>query len=309
LTKNQETQAPISNNPPPPEAESCPLPSPQFVPATQYPSVVLPSSPNQTLIQEMLAALQPALDAISLKLELGLKTLKADLLEEMANLKDEISNQDSKIAALQARLQSSPTPAVNPPAPLDIALPEASSLPPRPVAFHKPVGKINQAPLWSSPRQLLYSVWTTVSSKKKTVIKAPLTDAQTTKTTKSSSAKPTSHIYRTEQEVVIEFEKLRLPIALTCNSARNVVNKMLIDRKDVFTPPFISARFSRNNNLVLTTPPTKNNFEYETYLGLICEALPLQEKELLISMKNGLNSSLIGSQPEPKSQTFKLSFS
>jgi hypothetical protein len=61
---------------------------------------MLPFSPNQTLIEEMLAARQPALDAISLKFELGLKTLKADLLEEMANLKDKISNQDSKIAAL-----------------------------------------------------------------------------------------------------------------------------------------------------------------------------------------------------------------
>jgi hypothetical protein len=58
---------------------------------------VPPSSPNQTLIQ---AALQSALGAISLRFELGLKTLKADLLEEMANLKDKISNQDSKIAAL-----------------------------------------------------------------------------------------------------------------------------------------------------------------------------------------------------------------
>jgi hypothetical protein len=100
LTKNQKTQASLSNNLPPPRIVSCPLPSPQFVLAAQYPSVVLPSSPNQTLIQEMLTALQPALDAISLKLELGLKTLKADLLEEMANLKDKISNQDSKIVAL-----------------------------------------------------------------------------------------------------------------------------------------------------------------------------------------------------------------
>jgi hypothetical protein len=94
----------------------------------------------------MLAALQLALDAISLKFELRLKTLKADLLEEMANLKDKISNQDSKIAARQAHLRS-PTPAVNPPAPLDVALPETSSLPPRPLALHKLLGKINQAPL------------------------------------------------------------------------------------------------------------------------------------------------------------------
>jgi hypothetical protein len=193
----------------------------------------------------MLTALQPTLDAISPKFELGLKTLKADLPEEMTNLKAKISNQDSKIAAQQARLRSSPTPAVNRLTPLDIALPETSSLPPRPLAIHKPVGTINQAPLSSSPRQSLHSVWTTVSSKKNAAIKAPPTDAQITKMAKSSSTKTTSHIYpHSERGIVIEFEKLlRLPTVLACNSARHVVNKMLIDRKDVFAPPFVNARF------------------------------------------------------------------
>jgi hypothetical protein len=123
----------------------------------------------------------------------------------------------------------------------------------------------------SSPRQPLYSVWTTVSSKKKGAIKAPPTDAQITKMAKSSSTKTTSHIYpRTEREVIIESEKLlRIPTTLTYNSARNVVNKMLIDRNDVFAPPFVNARFSTNNNLVRTTPKTKINFEYEAYLGLM----------------------------------------
>jgi hypothetical protein len=48
---------------------------------------------------------------------------------------------------------------------------------------------------------------------------------------------------------------------------------MLINRKDIVVAPFINARLSPNNNLVLITPPTKNNIEYEAYLGLICEAL------------------------------------
>jgi hypothetical protein len=59
--------------------------------------------------------------------------------------------------------------------PLHIALPEASSLPPRPLALHKPVGKFNQAPISSSPRQPLHSVWTTVSSKKKANLRKPYT--------------------------------------------------------------------------------------------------------------------------------------
>jgi hypothetical protein len=53
---------------------------------------------------------------------------------------------------------------------------------------------------------------------------------------------------------------------------------MLIDRKDMTVPPFVNTRFSQNNNLVLTTPPAKNNIEYEAYLGLICEALTLLRK-------------------------------
>jgi hypothetical protein len=43
---------------------------------------------------------------------------------------------------------------------------------------------------------------------------------------------------------------------------------MLIDRKEVTAPPFVSARFSRNNNIVLTTPPLKNNIEYEALIPL-----------------------------------------
>jgi hypothetical protein len=61
------------------------------VPATQYPNILPQTSPNQSLIQEMLAALQPALDAVALKFELGLKELKADLLGEIVILRDHIT--------------------------------------------------------------------------------------------------------------------------------------------------------------------------------------------------------------------------
>jgi hypothetical protein len=62
---------------------------------------------------------------------------------------------------------------------------------------------------------------------------------------------------------------------------------MSIDRKDVTVPPFINARFSRNNNLVLRTPPAKNNIEYEAYLGLVCETLIPSGKVFPILMRNG----------------------
>jgi hypothetical protein len=75
---------------------------------------------------------------------------------------------------------------------------------------------------------------------------------------------------------------------------------MFIDRKDVFVPPFVNARFSRNNNLVLTTlPPTKNNSEYKAYLGLIYEALsPLGKGTPHINEK-WTKFVVMGSQPEP----------
>jgi hypothetical protein len=125
------------------------------------------------------------------------------------------------------------------------------------------------------PLQPLHGVWSTVSPKRKTAIKTPLAEAQVAKILKAANSNPNLYLYpRTEREVVIEFDSLLKQLAaLACNSARNVVNKMLIDRKDVTAAPFVNARFSRNNNSVLTTPSTKDNIEYEAYLGSICEAL------------------------------------
>lgn len=50
--------------------------------------------------------------------------------------------------------------------------------------------------------------------------------------------------------------------------------------------PFVSARFSRNNNLVLTIAPHHNGPEYEAYLGIITETLrPLGNGRARISEK------------------------
>jgi hypothetical protein len=77
----------------------------------------------------MLAALQPALDAVALKFELGLKELKADL-GEIVILRDHITAQDTKIASLQARLRAPPKIIDNNVIPWDIPSPQ--NLPPPP---------------------------------------------------------------------------------------------------------------------------------------------------------------------------------
>jgi hypothetical protein len=260
------------------------------VPATQYPNILPQTSPNQSLIQEMLAALQPALDAVALKFELGLKELKAGLLGEIVISRDHITAQDTKIASLQARLRAPPKIMENNVIPWDI--PSRQNLPPPPgLRVHlKAPGNIPPLPPPPAATQPLHSVWATVSGKRKETIKVAPTPEQAAKIAKLSPVKSGPFTYpRTEREVVIEFENLlRLPTTLTSDSARNAVNKMLIDRKDVTVPPFVSARFSRNNNLVLTTPPAKNNIEYEAYLGLICEALtPLGGKVFPTLIRNG----------------------
>jgi hypothetical protein len=88
-------------------APSQPCPSPTHVPATQYPNSLSQTPSNHSLIQEMLAALQPALDAVALKFKLGLKELKASL-GEIVILRDHITAQDTQIPSLQTRLRSPP---------------------------------------------------------------------------------------------------------------------------------------------------------------------------------------------------------
>jgi hypothetical protein len=58
----------------------------------------------------------------------------------------------------------------------------------------------------------------------------------------------------------------------TAANARYAVNNAMytIDQKVI---PFVAARFSRNQNLVLTTAPYHNSLEYKAYLGVITNIL------------------------------------
>jgi hypothetical protein len=71
---------------------------------------------------------------------------------------------------------------------------------------------------------------------------------------------------RTEREIVISFDTLtREPTLALAMAVWKHVNQALIDHKDIKIPPFLNARFPRNNNLILTTGLNHNNMDYEAY--------------------------------------------
>jgi hypothetical protein len=57
------------------------------------------------------------------------------------------------------------------------------------------------------------------------------------------------------------------------NDSLENVNQALIDHKDIKIPPFLNARFSLNNNLVLTTGLNHKNMDYKACLPIICHTL------------------------------------
>jgi hypothetical protein len=185
-------------------------------------------------------------------------------------LRDHITAQDTKIASLQARLRAPPKIIDNNVIPWEIPSPQNLPLPPGLRVHLKASGNIPPLPPPPAAAQPLHSVWTTASGKKKATIKAAPTPEQAAKIAKPSPMKSGPFTYpRTEREVVIEFENLlRLPTTLISNSARNVV-KMLIDQKDVTVPPFVNARFSRNNNLVLAAPPARKQYQIRRLFRII----------------------------------------
>jgi hypothetical protein len=87
------------------------------------------------------------------------------------------------------------------------------------------------------------------------------------------STKLVSALYpRTEREIIIYFETMaKEPSYELATIAWKHVNQALVDLKDVKIPPFFSASFSRDSNLVLTTG--FNHMNYEAYLPIICHTL------------------------------------
>jgi hypothetical protein len=88
---------------------SQPSPPSPYASPRQYPISLTAPSPNEALIKEMMAAINPVLVSLSLKFGAGLKGLKVDLLSGVADLNGQISSHNAKVAvALQARIRGTP---------------------------------------------------------------------------------------------------------------------------------------------------------------------------------------------------------
>jgi hypothetical protein len=82
---------------------------------------------------------------------------------------------------------------------------------------------------------------------------------------------------RAQRQIIVAFDPLKRPENMSDNAiatmALQLVNRAIVDRKDVRTPPFFSARITPNNNLVLVAPDHIKVIMYENYLGIIADAL------------------------------------
>jgi hypothetical protein len=82
---------------------------------------------------------------------------------------------------------------------------------------------------------------------------------------------------RAQRQIMVAFDPLKRPENMSDNAiatmALQLVNKAIVDRRDVRTPPFFSARITLNNNLVLVAPDHIKVIMYENYLGVIADAL------------------------------------
>jgi hypothetical protein len=90
---------------------------------------------------------------------------------------------------------------------------------------------------------------------------------------KKNSFRPSTKGWRGRLSSIL----IRIPDSYQTNKlardALNMVNRALVNNKDVLSPPFLCSRFSRNNNLVFTTGFNHNNMDCDAYLSIICNVL------------------------------------
>jgi hypothetical protein len=82
---------------------------------------------------------------------------------------------------------------------------------------------------------------------------------------------------RAQQQIVVAFDPLKRPENMSDKAiaamALQLVNQAIVDRKNVKTPPFFSARLTPNNNIVLVAPDHIKVIMYENYLEVIASTL------------------------------------
>lgn len=78
-----------------------------------------------------------------------------------------------------------------------------------------------------------------------------------------------------EREIILSFTApLNVPPTDTnADIALEKVNKVIVDHKDILQPPFTRARFTVNNNLVLTTGLNNCGMDYDSYLNILVDAV------------------------------------
>jgi hypothetical protein len=77
--------------------------------------------------------------------------------------------------------------------------------------------------------------------------------------------------------MVVTFDPLKWPEGMDdkhiASMALQLVNRAIVDCKDVRTPPFFSAPITPNNNLILVAADHVQGFMYESYLDVIANAV------------------------------------
>jgi hypothetical protein len=85
-----------------------------------------------------------------------------------------------------------------------------------------------------------------------------------------------------QRQIVVTFDPLKRPENMSdkaiADMALQLVNKDIVDRKDVRTPLFFSACITPHNNLILVAADHIKVIMYENYLGVIANALHASAK-------------------------------
>ena len=93
----------------------------------------------------------------------------------------------------------------------------------------------------------------------------------------ASKPKLINHKYPiSEREIIITFEKATDAPPFTpmqADIALMHVNKAITNSKEITHPPFIRARFSFTNSLILTTGLDHRGIDYESYLSIVTQPL------------------------------------
>jgi hypothetical protein len=89
---------------------------------------------------------------------------------------------------------------------------------------------------------------------------------------------------RTDREVIITLGEKVTNQATMADQALQAINKVIKESTNITQPPFILARITNNNRLVLTTNPTTKASDYTPYLQIITNAAqPLKPTETRIN--------------------------